>query len=146
MIRRFTWAAVATLGAAAGASAASRYDELRKVIDRNTGFAHMTRGMNMYTLIALRSCVSDVDLPVLRAMLFDRDYVTQISAAGVLADLGPAGRGALEDSLKEAKDSRARQTIRDALKEAGDPQRRPLAEYPMSDRERRAIRGCRSPR
>ena len=36
----------------------SREDELKRVIDRNTGFAHMTRGMNMYTLIALRSCVT----------------------------------------------------------------------------------------
>ncbi len=35
------------------------------MIDRNTGFAHMTRGMNMYTLVALLSCVSERDIPVL---------------------------------------------------------------------------------
>ena len=56
------------------------------MIDRNTGFAHMTRGMNMYTLVALRSCVSERDIPVLARMLADRDHVTQLSAANVLAD------------------------------------------------------------
>ena len=126
----------------AGAEAASRADELRKVIDRNTGFAHMTRGMNMYTLLALRSCVSDADLPVLRRMLFDRDYVTQLSAAGVLVDMGAGGRATLASALPEATDARARTTIQDALREADDPQRRPLAAYPLSERERHGIRGC----
>jgi hypothetical protein len=125
-----------------GAEAASRADELRKVIDRNTGFAHMTRGMNMYTLLALRSCVSDADLPVLRRMLFDRDYVTQLSAAGVLVDMGAGGRATLASALPEATDARARMTIQDALREADDPQRRPLAAYPLGERERRGIRGC----
>ena len=129
--------------ACASAAAASRYEELRRVIDRNTGHAHMTRGANMYTLIALRSCVGDADVPVLRSMLFDRDYVTQLSAAGVLADMGAGGRAALQGALQEARDARARRTIQDALAEAGDPKRRALAEYPLSDRERRGIRGCR---
>ena len=40
------------------AAAAAREDELKRVINRNTGFAHTTRGTNMYTLIALRSCVT----------------------------------------------------------------------------------------
>ena len=126
----------------AGVEAASRYDELRRVIDRNTGFAHMTRGMNMYTLIALRSCVGELDLPVLRRMLFDGDYVTQLSAAGVLVDMGAGGRAALASALSEAADARTRDTIRDALRESDDPQRRPLAAYPLSERERRGIRGC----
>ena len=54
----------ALLGAAI-ADDRARDDELKRVIDRNTGFAHMTRGMNMYTLIALRSCVTERDVPVL---------------------------------------------------------------------------------
>ena len=62
------------------------------MIDRNTGFAHMTRGMNMYTLVALRSCVSERDIPVLVRMLADRDHVTQLSAANVLADMGEEGK------------------------------------------------------
>jgi hypothetical protein len=130
------------LTVAGGAGAASRADELKRVINRNTGFAHLTRGMNMYTLIALRSCISDADLPVLRQLLFDRDYVTQLSAAGVLVDMGAGGRATLASALSEAQDPRARITIQDALREADDPQRRPLTAYPLSDRERRGIRGC----
>ena len=56
--------AVVVLALLSGTSgAASRYDELKRVIDRNTGYAHMTRGMNMYTLIALRECVTEIDIP-----------------------------------------------------------------------------------
>jgi HEAT repeat protein len=96
----------------------------------------------MYTLIALRSCVSDADLPVLRQMLFDRDHVTQLAAAGVLVDMGAGGRATLASALAAAGDVRAKSTIQDALREADDPQRRPLAAYPLDDRERRRIRGC----
>jgi len=124
------------------AAAETREDELKRVINRNTGFAHMTRGMNMYTLIALRSCVTDADLPVLRRLLFDRDYVTQLSAAGVLADMGAGGRAALLSALPEATEYRARSTIQDALREADDPARRPLSADPLDERERKRIRGC----
>ena len=101
-------AALMVLAVADVAAAASRENELKRVINRNTGFAHMTRGMNMYTLIALRSCVTDADLPVLRRLLFDRDYVTQLSAAGVLVDMGAGGRAALVSALPEATEYRAR--------------------------------------
>ena len=76
---------VAALLLAVGAhvSAETRADELKRVVNRNTGFAHMTRGVNMYTLIALRSCVAAGDIPVLSRMLFDNDYVMQLAAAGV---------------------------------------------------------------
>jgi len=133
-------AALMVLAVADVAAAASREDELKRVINRNTGFAHMTRGMNMYTLIALRSCVTDADLPVLRRLLFDRDYVTQLSAAGVLVDMGPGGRATL--ALPEATEYRARSTIQDALREADDPARRPLSAYPFDERERKRLRGC----
>ena len=109
--------ALMVLAVADVAAAAAREDELKRVINRNTGFAHMTRGMNMYTLIALRSCVTDADLPVLRRLLFDRDYVTQLSAAGVLVDMGAGGRAALVSALPEATEYRARSTIQDALRE-----------------------------
>ena len=98
----------------------------------------------MYTLIALRSCVTDTDLPVLRRLLFDRDYVTQLSAAGVLVDMGAGGRAALVSALPEATEYRARSTIHDALREADDPARRPLSAYPLDERERKRIRGCRA--
>ena len=122
--------------------AASRHDELKRVIDRNTGHAHMTRGMNMYTLIALRECVTDDDIPVLTQLLGDRDHVTQMTAAGVLVDMGPRGRKALEIARMGPTDVRTRSVIEDALREADSPTRRPLADYPLTERERRGIRGC----
>jgi hypothetical protein len=127
---------------AGGAQADPRYDELKRVVNRNTGFAHMTRGVNMYTLIALRSCVAAGDIPVLTEMLADRDYVLQLAAAGVLVDLGAPGRAALERAAVGATDARARMLIRDSLREADSPDRRPLADYPLTERERKSIRGC----
>jgi HEAT repeat protein len=128
---------------AAGAEERSRYEELKRVIDRNTGFAHMTRGMNMYTLIALRSCVTERDIPVLTQLLTDRDHVTQLSAANVLADLGEEGKRGLRQTLATAADVRTRGVIEDALREAESPTRRPIQDYPLSEQERQRIRGCR---
>ena len=112
------------------------------MIDRNTGFAHMTRGMNMYTLVALRSCVTEQDIPVLTLMLADRDHVTQLSAANVLADMGDEGKRGLRQGLTAAKDVRTRSVIEDALREADSPTRRAIRDYPLSEQERRRIRGC----
>ncbi len=123
----------------------SRYDELKSVIDRNTGFAHMTRGVNLYTLIALRSCVTEQDIPVLTRLLTDRDHVTQLAAANVLADLGEDGTRGLRQGLAVAPDVRTRSVIEDALREAESPTRRPIQDYPLSQQERQRIRGCRPP-
>jgi hypothetical protein len=128
---------------AAAAAERSRYDELKRVIDRNTGLAHMTRGMNMYTLIALRSCVTERDVPVLTRLLTDRDHVTQLTAAGVMADLGEAGKRGLQQALAAAPDVRTRSVIEDALREAESATRRPILDYPLSQKERQRIRGCR---
>jgi hypothetical protein len=128
------------LGAAS--TAASRYEELKRVIDRNTGHAHMTRGMNMYTLIALRECVTQVDIPVLTQLLSDHDSVTRMTAAEVLVDMGPPGRRALETARMGTTDARMRSMLDDALREADSPTRRPLADYPLTDVERRSIRSC----
>jgi hypothetical protein len=68
--------------------------------------------------------------------------VTQLSAAGVLVDMGAGGRAALVSALPEATEYRARSTIQDALREADDPARRPLGAYPLDERERKRIRGC----
>ncbi|PYM87420.1 MAG: hypothetical protein DME13_06115 [Candidatus Rokuibacteriota bacterium] len=136
-------AALTVLAVADFAAAAAREDELKRVINRNTGFAHTTRGMNMYTPIALRSCVTDADLPVLRRLLFDRDYVTQLSAAGVLVDMGAGGRAALVSALPEATEYRARSTIQDALRE-GRSGAEAAQRLPARARERKRIRGCRA--
>jgi hypothetical protein len=139
--------AVLTTGllAAAIADDRSRYDELKRVIDRNTGFAHMTRGMNMYTLVALRSCVTEADLPVLTRLLTDRDHVTQLSAASVLADLGDEGKLVLRQALAAPPDIRTRSVIEDALREADAPTYRPIQDYPLTPEERKRIRGCTPP-
>ena len=135
--------AVVVLALLSGSSgAASRYDELKRVIDRNTGYAHMTRGMNMYTLIALRECVTDFDIPVLIQMLSDNDSVTRMTAAGVLVDMGPPGRKALETARMGPTDALLRLVLDDALRVADSPTRRPLADYPLTERERRGIRSC----
>ena len=124
------------------AGAESRYDELKRVVNRNTGYAHMTRGVNIYTLIALRSCVAAGDIPVLTQMLADRDHVLQLAAAGVLADMGAPGRMALEGAQARATDAREREVVRDALQEASAPDRRALKDYPLTERERKSIKGC----
>lgn len=119
-----------------------RYDELKRVVDRNTGFAHMTRGVNMYTLIALRSCVADGDIPLLTQMLSDRDKVMRLAAAGVLVDMGALGRAALEQEAKHPADVDERLLLQDALRDADSPDRKPLKDYPLTERERKSIKGC----
>jgi len=47
-------AVVACLASMALPQTSARYNELKRVVDRNTGFAHATRGMNMLTLYAVR--------------------------------------------------------------------------------------------
>ena len=81
----------------------SRYGQLRCVVNRHTGFAHMTRGMNTNTIDALRRVVRDRDIPVLIAMLDDRDHVTQMTAAQVLARMGDPGLRALEFELSRMR-------------------------------------------
>ena len=126
---------------AAGADDA-RYRELRRVIDRNVGHAHMVRGANMHTVIALRECVSEADVPLLARMVADRDHVTQLTAARVLTDLGRAGVDALRRAREQTTDARTRGVVDDALWYRGQPEHRPLREYPLTPAERQRIRGC----
>ena len=121
----------------------ARYVELRRVIDRNTGFAHATRGVNMYTLYALRSCVSDRDMTVLHDMLRDKDRVTRLAVSSVLADMGADGAKILRDYLARTKDVTDKLMLQDALDEAAKPDYRPILQYPLTDAERARIHGCR---
>lgn len=99
----------------------------------------------MYTLVALRSCVTEQDVPVLARLLTDRDHVAQLSAANVLADLGEEGKRGLRQTLAAATDVRTRGLIEDALKDAESPTRHPIQDYPLTEQERQRIRGCRPP-
>ncbi len=123
--------------------AADRYNELWKVIDRNTGFAHATRGVNMYTLYALRGCVTEADIPVLSRLLADKDRIIRMAAASVLADLGPSGKDVIRGRIKAVKDAGERMMLQEALDDAGRADYRPILQYPMDARERAGIRGCR---
>ncbi|MBI3292812.1 MAG: HEAT repeat domain-containing protein [Elusimicrobia bacterium] len=96
----------------------SRYDALKAVINRHVGHAHATRGMNMYTIAALKSKVTEKDIPLLIQMLNERDHVTQMTAAQVLATLGPQGKQVLLKVLGSTPDYRLRTSIQDALLDA----------------------------
>jgi hypothetical protein len=126
----------------ASGQSTGRYAELRRVINRNTGFAHATRGVNMYTLYALRGCVTENDLPVLERLLSDKDRVTRMAAADVLADLKPAGQDVLRAKLSETREASERIMLQDALDYAQRLEYRPILQYPLSASERARIRGC----
>ena len=130
------------LSASAFGQSAGRYAELRRVIDRNTGFAHATRGVNMLTLYALRECVTEKDMPVLERLLSDKDRITRMAAADVLADLGRAGQEVVGAKLTGTKDASERMMLQDALDYAQKPNYRPILQYPLNARERAGIRGC----
>ena len=132
----------ALLAVNASGQSIDRYSELRRIIDRNTGFAHATRGVNMYTLYALRGCVTQKDIPVLERLLSDKDRVTRMAAADVLADLGPAGQEAVRAKLRETKDPAEKITLREALDGVQKPDYRPILQYPLNAAERATIRGC----
>ena len=120
----------------------ARYRELRRVIDRNTGFAHMTRGVNMNTLYALRSCVRERDIPVMRDMLRDKDRITRMAVSLVLADMGGEGEQAVRARLAEVKDAEERMMLQDALDNLARRDYRPILEFPMTGAERSRIHGC----
>jgi hypothetical protein len=121
----------------------ARYLELRRVIDRNTGFAHATRGVNMYTLYALRGCVDQGDLPVLRDLLRDRDRVTRMAVSSVLVDLGADGEKIVRARLAEVRDVSDKLMLQDSISEAARPEHRAILDYPLTNEERARIRGCR---
>ncbi len=121
----------------------ARYRELRHVIDLNTGFAHMTRGVNMFTLYALRSCVGEGDIPVLRDMLRDKDIIIRMAVSAVLVDMGSEGKQVVQSRLAEVKDSSEKSMLQESLNNVANPGYRPVLQYPLSAAERARIRGCR---
>jgi HEAT repeat protein len=124
------------------AQTSSRYRELKSTIDANVGFAHLTRGVNMYTLIALRSCVSANDVDVLKQMLIDKDPIVRMASAQVLVDLGDTGKQAVRERLEKTVKPAERSTLAEALNDAASPSYRPILEYPLTKAERDRIRGC----
>jgi hypothetical protein len=99
----------------------------------------------MYTLYALRGCVTEKDLPVLERLLSDKDRITRMAAAGVLADLGRAGQDVLRAKLRGTQDASERIMLQEALDDAQKLDYRPILQYPLSAPERARIRGCKEP-
>jgi hypothetical protein len=130
------------LAASASGQRPARDAELRRIIDRNTGFSHATRGVNMYTLYSLRTCVTERDTPVLERLLSDKDRIIRMAATDVLADLGPAGQEAVRAKLRGTKDVSERMMLQEALDGAQKPDYRPILQYPLNADERARIRGC----
>jgi len=122
----------------------ARYSELRSIVHRNAGYAHMTRGVNMYTLYALRSCVSERDIGTLSEMLGDKDDITRMAAAAVLVDLGGTGKQAVHTRIARVADMSERMMLQESLEDASKPDYRPILQYPLSDSERIRVRGCHS--
>jgi len=79
----------------------SRYDQLKSVVSRHVGYAHMTRGMNANTIEALKREVTAADLPLLAKMLNDHDVVAAMTAANVLGGMGEEGRKILRNEREE---------------------------------------------
>jgi len=102
-------------GAAEASPQDARYRQLVKIVDRNTGHAHFTRGMNSYTIEALQQAVGPTDIPVLQRMLEDRDRVVAMTAVNVLMRMGAPGRRAVYDVLATTADKTARDTTADIL-------------------------------
>lgn len=75
--------------------------ELHCAVIRNTGFAHLTRGMNMDTIAALKEEAKPEDIPHLKAMLLGKDRIAAMTAAAVLKDMGTPARNALAEAHLE---------------------------------------------
>ncbi len=102
-------------GDASAASSDARYRELVKIVDRNTGFAHLTRGMNRYTVEALQNAVGENDVPVLRKMLADKDRIVIMTAANVLMQMSAQGRRAVYETLMTTANKETRDTVAEQL-------------------------------
>ena len=121
---------------------ASNYRGLRKVIRSNVGFAHLTRGVNMDTLVALRTCVGTNDVGVLGQMLTDRDPLVRMASAYVLADLGSAGQQVLAEQIKKTVDPGRRSVLTEALRDVASATYRPILNYARPETAQHRIRSC----
>ncbi len=75
----------------------------RCIVNRNVGYGHMTRGMNMYTIEALDKATTVYDLPALKELLKDDDRITAMTAAEVMKRKGEAGTAALKEAFDTAQ-------------------------------------------
>jgi hypothetical protein len=138
--------------AAGAASPQARYRELVKIVDRNTGHAHFTRGMNRYTIMTAANVLMRMTAPGRRAvyetLMTTASTATRDIVAEHLQDLPydetmksriPSWT---EDIplLKKMADSRDLRTIwaaRDLLKNMGDAGRGAIREILATTKNQR---------
>jgi hypothetical protein len=92
----FLHAAASAAPESTSARPSARYKALAKIIDRNVGHAHMTRGVNACTILALRDQVTDQDIEVLAQLLESNDSVHRLASGYVLSVLGPVAVSTLQ--------------------------------------------------
>lgn len=97
----------------------ARYRALVKIVHKNLGFAHFTRGINVCTVLATRDAVTPADMPLLVAMLHDDDRLVSATAAKTMASMGDAGASVLHAERSTAR-SDVRRVIDDAIVGARD--------------------------
>jgi len=106
--------------AAPATSPEARYRELVKIVDRNAGHAHFTRGMNSYTIMALQNSVDESDIPVLQRMLGDKDRIVVMTTVNVLMWMSTQGRRTVYETLLTTDNSTSRNTIAEQLSDLPD--------------------------
>jgi hypothetical protein len=94
---------------------AKRYRALVRIINKNTGFGHMTRGMNGNTIDALKNAVTQSDIPTLKKMLEDSDRIVIMTAVNVLMGMGHEGRVAVYDTYGSTSNKDTLSIISDQL-------------------------------
>src|SRR5215471_15531039 len=72
------------------------------------------------------------------------DRATRMATAGVLLDLGPMGKQAVQARIAAATDVSKRIMLQESLEAASKPDYRPILQYPLSDSERIRVHGCHS--
>ena len=92
-----------------------RYHQLVEIINKNTGSAHMTRGMNSHTIDALKDSTTAKDIPVLEKMLKDPDNIVVMTTVNVLMGMGKEGRKAIYETCINSTDEKYLHSITDQL-------------------------------
>ena len=104
---------------------AGRYRQLRARIDDNRHLsAHLSFAIDANTIRVVRSEVSDRDIPVLLAMLFDADFSTASAAASLLATRGAAAVPKLRELSAASQPNVAAEAKHalEAIEACADPQ------------------------
>ena len=79
---------------------------------------------------------------MLGALLRDKDTIARMADAGTLVDPGNDGKMEVQSRLAGIKSVTEKLMLQDSLDMSRTPHYGPILEYPLSDAERRGIRGC----